>query len=482
MAQRKFILSSEEQHHRMLHTPIPRLVTALALPTVITQTISIVYNTADAYFVSKISNSASAAVGVAFSLMSLIHAFGAGVGMGCGSLLSIKLGAKKNEEADRIASCGCILALGLGALVAILGLLFTEPLMLLFGSTRDMLPHTCPYARYLLLAAPALCLSFTMLGIMRAEGETKLSMAATVSGALLNIVLDPILIFRWGMGTAGAGLATALSQLFTLLIVLAFFASRKSIVKPSFRKLSRTAGDYLEIVKVGIPTTFRQGLATLASALLTRSAAQVSVTPEEAIAAVTISNKVYLMVRNIILGLGQGFQPVAGYNYGAGNMKRTRQAFWFTTAAGTVLCCAAAGAIALFPYQVISFFRDDPIIVRIGSRALLYACAVMPFMAFSTYVNQLYQCLGFKVEATILASCRQGICFLPLIFTLPRFFAIEGVSMTQPGADLLTFLVSVPFIVFFFRRRVNVSINGTAGGDNGANGNGVGPAFGDTDV
>ena len=131
---------------------------------------------------------------------------------------------------------------------------------------------------------------------------------------------------------------------------------------------------------------------------------------------------------------------------------------------------------------MISFFRDDPIIVRIGSRALLYACAVMPFMAFSTYVNQLYQCLGFKVEATILASCRQGICFLPLIFTLPRFLAIEGVSMTQPGADLLTFLVSVPFIVFFFRRRVNVSINGPAGGDNGANGNGVGPAFSDTDV
>ena len=449
--------SSEERHAYMTKTPIPKLVTLLAIPTVLTQIITVVYNSADAYYVSKISTEASAAVGVAFSLMSLIQAFGAGISMGCLSLISRKLGGKENGEAESTASNGCLEALVVGGLLCFFGLTFLEPLMRLFGSTEAMLPHTCAYAAYVLSASPVMCFSFVLMGILRAEGEAKFSMISAVSGGLLNVILDPLFIFDYGlgMGTGGAGLATAISQTVTMLISLSFFLAKKSIVRPSPKKLSKRFRDYADIIATGLPTVFRQGLAALSSALLNVSAKTFSDTPEAAIAGISIANKVYLWVRNVILGIGQGFQPVAGYNFGAGDKKRTRQAFVFSCALGSVFCASAAGIIALFPERVIAFFRDDPDIIGIGVPALLYGCAVMPFMAFSTYVNQLYQTLGFKVRATVLASCRQGICFVPLILILPRFFGIDGVGMTQPGADLMTFVVSIPFCVYFFKKTID---------------------------
>lgn len=446
--------SDELQREKMLRTPVPKLVTLLSVPTVATQMITIVYNTADAYFVSKIDTNASAAVGVAFSLMSLIHAFGYGVGMGCGSLVSRLLGEKRKDEADKVASTACLEAFILGLVVCVFGQIFLRPLMTLFGSTEAMLDYTCAYARYVLAAAPMMCFTFVLIDTLRAEGKAKLSMFGTVGGGLLNVVLDPLFIFKFGMGTAGAGLATAISQVFTLVVILYFYIAKKSIVTPSFSKISKNVKTYTEIVTTGMPTIFRQGLATLASTLLTRGASAYSETPEAAIAAITVSNKVYLLVRSFILGIGQGFQPVAGYNFGAGDVKRTKQSFWFATGIGTAVCVLSAGLIALFPQSVIAFFRDDPDVIRIGVPALLYACAVMPLMAFSTYVNQLFQCLGVKFPATFLASCRQGICFLPLIFTLPPAFGLAGVQAAQPGADLLTFFISIPFIVVFLKKKL----------------------------
>ena len=217
------------------------------------------------------------------------------------------------------------------------------------------------------------------------------------------------------------------------------------------RYISRHLRDYGQIVSIGFPTIARQGLASLASALMNVKGA---IYGDAAVAALTISNKVYLLVRNVMIGIGQGFQPVAGYNYGAGNRKRTREAFIFACKLGTVVCIAAAAVIAAFAEPIMGWFRNDPDVIAIGREALLYACAVMPFMAYSTFVNQLYQSLGYKVPATILASCRQGICYLPLIFLLPHFLGLRGVQMTQPGADLLTFFVCIPFQIAFFRKHL----------------------------
>ena len=435
----------------MLQTPVAKLVLSLAAPTVASQLISIIYNTADTYFVSQISTSASAAVGVVFSLQSIIQAYGFGVAMGAGSLISLRLGEKKDRDANMYATSGFLAEFVGGLLMLVFGLLYLEPLIRVLGATETMLPHACAYGRIILMGAPIMCGSFILNCILRAEGAAVASMIGLCSGGILNVALDPLFIFVFDMGIAGAALATALSQLVSFLILGWQFLHGRSIVRLRLQTVSRSPRDYVQILAVGFPTIARQGMASLASALMN---IQGAVYGDAAVAALTISNKIYLLVRNVIIGIGQGFQPVAGYNYGAGDRKRTRQAFIFATKLGTVICILAAAIIAAFAEPIIGWFRADDQVIAIGRLALLYVCAVMPFMAYSTFVNQLYQCLGFKVPATVLASLRQGICFLPLIFLLPHFLGLQGVQMTQPGSDLLTFFICIPFQIVFFRKHL----------------------------
>ena len=449
-------ISSEEQHHRMLHTPMPKLILSLAAPTVASQLISIIYNTADTYFVSQISTSASAAVGVVFSLQSIIQAYGFGVAMGASSLISLRLGEKRDREANGYASSGFFAEFVGGVLMLIFGLLFLEPLMRALGATETMLPHAKAYGRIILMGAPIMCCSFALNSILRSEGAATSAMIGLCSGGLLNIALDPLLIFTFGLGTAGAAIATVASQCVSFVILAAAFAKGKSIVSLRPRYISHRLRDYGQIIAVGFPTIARQGMASLASALLNL---QAGVYGDAAVAALTISNKIYLLVRSIIIGIGQGFQPVAGYNYGAGDRKRTREAFTFATKLGTVVCIFAGCIIAVFAAPIMGWFRADEQVVSIGRTALLYACAVMPLMAYSTFVNQLYQCLGYKVPATVLASLRQGICYLPLIFLLPRLFGLPGVQATQPASDLLTFFICIPFQITFFRKHLRDNAN-----------------------
>ena len=443
--------TSQAQHERMLHMPIPKLISSLAIPAVASQLISIIYNTADTYFVSQISTSASAAVGVVFSLQSLIQAFGFGIAMGAGSIISIRLGEQHDEDADRCASSAVFASVAGGFLIMLFGLLFLQPLMRALGATQTMLVHACDYARVILIGAPVMCCAFVLSNILRSEGAGTAAMTGLCVGGLINIALDPLLIFTCELGTAGAAIATVASQCVSFLVLAVPFVRGRSITHLRLSYISRRMKDYLYILAVGFPTIARQGMASLASALLN---IQGAIYGDAAVAALTISNKIYLLVRNIVIGIGQGFQPVVGYNYGAGDRKRTRQSFIFSCQLGTVVCVICAAVIALFAEPIMSWFRNDPQVIEIGRLALLYACAVMPLMAYSTFVNQLYQSLGYKVPATILASCRQGICYLPLIFLLPALLGLRGVQMTQPGADLLTFFVCIPFQISFFKKHL----------------------------
>ena len=442
--------TKEEQHRRMTQTPIPRLVTSMAIPTTCSQLVSTIYNTADTYFVSQIGTSASAAVGVVFSLMSIIQAVGFGIGMGSLSLISPKLGAKREEEANAVAASSLALAIVVGILLMIFGTLAIEPLMRLLGSTDTILPYARAYAHFILFGAPIMCPAFVLNNILRAEGMAMYAMWGLCTGGILNMFLDPLFIFYFDMGISGAALATVLSQCISCFILALVFIRRKSIVTLKLKYVSHKLSDYTLIITSGFPTICRQGLGSLSSAMLN---VQAAVFGDAAVAAVTIANKIYMLVRNLVIGVGQGFQPVAGYNYGAGNKRRVREAFRFATLLGTVICTTAAVLLALNAPTVIAWFRpDDPDVLRIGTRALYFSCAVMPFMGYSTYVNQIYQCLGFRVPATILASLRQGICFIPLVLLLPAILDVTGVEMAQPGADLLTFFVAVPFQIHFFRK------------------------------
>ena len=443
---------SDAQYKKMMETPIPRLITSLSIPTVLSSLITVIYNTADTYFVSQIDKSASAAVGAVFSIMTIIQALGFGLGVGAGSLISRRLGAKDKASADKYASSAFAASVIVGALIGIIGLSFLEPILRFLGCTDTMMPHAIPYARFILIAAPLNCATFVLNTTLRSEGLSLLSMIGITSGGILNMILDPILINGLDMGTGGAAIATMVSQTVSFSILFCFFLFGKSIVKINIKSVSKHFKDYQAIVTTGIPTIFRQGLASIASAALNIQAIEYGA--DAAGAAMTIANKVYMLVRNIIVGLGQGFQPAAGYNYGAGNKKRTWECFTFSVKVGTAICLIFGGFSALFAEQIMWFFCDDAEVAALGTKTLYFFCACIPFMAFSTFTNQLYQGLGFKLQATFLASCRQGICFLPVIWLLPLVIGITGVQSAQSIADIGTFFISIPFLIIFYNKYI----------------------------
>lgn len=445
--------ASLARRHLMLDTPIPKLVASLAVPSIISQIISVIYNTADTYFVAQIHTSAAAAVGVVFALMSIIHAFGFSIGMGANSIISRKLGAKQNTEAYIVANSALLSAFLFGTIIMILGEIFLNPLMVLLGSTQTILPFSTAYAKYILLGAPVMCPTFVLNNILRSEGKNASAMWGTSSGAILNLLLDPLFIFTFNWGIAGAAIATAVSQAISFLVLLSFFLRGKSIVLLHPKWIRITPSLHWQILTTGFPTVCRQGMGSISSMILNILAAGYG---DAAVAAITISNKIYILVRHLILGIGQGMQSMVGYNYGAKCYQRVRQAFIFCTIIGTIIGLVAVFIAWPFADSIIRWFRSDEAVVAIGENALYFSCATMPLMAYSTYTNQLCQVLGFRLEAALLASCRQGFFFLPAAFILVRFFGIHGLEATQPVADLCTFLVSLAYQPWFFKKHLPI--------------------------
>ena len=441
---------SDIEHKRMTETPIARLVVALSIPTVISMLMTSIYNMADTYFVSSLGDSPVGAVGIVFSLQSIIQAVGFGLSMGCGSLVSIKLGEKKNSEANKFLSTAFFTAFICGAIIMGACFIDLDALLLFFGSTKTILPYARGYATVILIAAPFMCSLYVINNSLRSQGKATFSMIANLVGGMLNIILDPIFIFTLDMGVVGAAIATAISQLVSFAISLSFYFGKRSILLLSPRFISRCPYDYWLIIKTGAPTVFRQGLGSVSTTLLN---IQVKPFGDAAIAAVSLANKVYMIVRSIVLGIGQGFQPVAGYNYGARKNRRVKEAFRVAVILGSTVACIGAALVAIFPTEVMELFRDEGTqTVEIGARMLRYLALCLPFLGYSSYVNMMYQSLGFVKGATFLASCRQGVFFIPLIYLLPYLFGLEGIIMTQSAADILTFLISIPFHIIFVKK------------------------------
>lgn len=443
-------LSPEEQHKRMTETSVTKLVISLSIPTVLSQMITSVYNMADTYFVTSLGDSSVGAISIVFALQSIIQAIGFGLAMGASSLVSRKLGQEENQEANKYASCAFYAAFVMGLLLMAGCLIDLNGLLRLFGSTETILPYAHDYAFIILLGAPIMCASFVMNNVTRAQGHAVMAMVGLTAGGILNMLLDPLFIFRFEMGVSGAALATVLSQCVSFLILLSFYVSPRSIISLSPKNISKKASDYGLIIKTGLPTVFRQGLGSLATTLLN---VQVKVYGDAAIAAVGIANKIYMLLRSFVLGIGHGFQPVAGYNFGAKKNDRVKKAFWVATAVGTLVSALASVLLLFCSNSIIEFFNPETEeTLRIGSRMLIFMGLAIPTLGYSTYVNQLYQSLGYVQGATILASCRQGIFFVPLIFALPAILGLDGILLTQAVADALTFVVSVPFNIYFLKK------------------------------
>ncbi|MFR1784873.1 MAG: MATE family efflux transporter [Ruthenibacterium lactatiformans] len=440
--------AGDAQYRKMTQTPIPRLVTTLAVPTIISMLVTAVYNMADTFFVAQLGTSAAGAVGIVFSLMAVIQAIGFMLGMGAGNLVSRYLGAKEQRQADCAASTAFFTALAFGLGITVLGTLFLDPLMRVLGATPTILPYA-RITRYILFGAPVMCASFVLNNILRARASHA-GHGGHRPGGVLNIGLDPLFIYTFGLGIAGAAIATLLSQCVSFAILLACFLRRKSAVRLHIGQVSRKAEVYARIIKTGMPSFCRQSLASVATVLLNVNAA---VYGDAAVAAMSVVGRIFMFVFSFMLGFGQGFQPVAGYNFGAKRYDRVRGATYFTMLVGTVLMSvlAAAGFLAA-PGALALFRRDDAEVIAIGALALRAQCVVLPLFGVSTVTNMLLQVTGQSGQATFLSLCRQGIFFVPFILLLPQLIGLLGVQLAQPAADLCTFAVTLPFLLSFLRR------------------------------
>lgn len=445
-----------EEYRIMLEKPVRPLLLKLAVPAVIGMLITSFYSLADSFFVARIGEdktqivTASAAVGVVFSVMALIQALGYTFGTGAGSLVSRALGEKKSDRADRLAFSGFCFSLAAGGLVTLFGLLFQVPLLRFLGASEIVLPEALRYARFIWIGAPVMIGSLVLNHLLRAEGKTILAMVGVVLGGVLNIGLDPLLIFVFSLGIRGASLATLISQSVSFLFMLGCFFSKKTALSFRLTRLSFTPRSCVNILSAGLPSLWRQGLAASAAIALNHAASRID---DTAVSAMSISGKLFMLLFAVVLGLGQAYQPFVGYNYGAGRVDRIRRAFFFLVFCSTGLMLLLGGVMFFLAPQAVSFMvRGHTDVAALGVEALRFQCAVVALIPLSVVCNMTFQATGKKGLASFLASCRQGLFFLPLIQILPRLFGMTGLVLAQPIADALTFLISFPFAVAIVKK------------------------------
>lgn len=438
-----------KQFTKMTQTPIPKLVIQLGIPTTISMLVTSVYNMADTFFIGKYGTSASGAVGVVFGLMAIIQAFGFMYGQGAGSLSSRALGAKEVDKASKYSSTGFFAALITGALMTVLGLLFRDPLMRLLGSTETILPYARTYAFYILLAAPFMCSSCVLNNVLRFEGQAAFSMVGLASGGLLNIFGDWLLMSRFQLGVTGAGISTAVSQCVSFCILMSMFLRGKTSGKIALRHVSNKIRDLYDICKTGFPSLVRQGLTSISTMLLNDRA---GVYGDAAVAAMSIVNRICFFTFATALGIGQGFQPVCAFNYGAKKYDRVRKAFWFTFIVGEVFLGTVALVGMWFTRPLVQLFRDDPLVVKIGAVALLVQFFGQLFQPLAVCTNMMFQSVGKVWVATLLSMLRSGLFFLPVLLILSAVFGLPGVQFSQGIADVLTMFVALPFALQFLKQ------------------------------
>ncbi len=467
-------MTPEQRADMMLNAPVSRIIPKLAIPTIISMLITSIYNMADTWFVSQLNTSASGAVGVVFSVQGLIQAVAFTIGIGSGASVSQALGAGKNDEARTFVNVGFFTAFVTGLVIMFAGLLSLNPLVRFLGATETIAPYAMDYATYIFYATPFMMCSFVMNNHLRFQGLATYGMVGITTGGILNMVLDPIFIyepgfkimgfampFGLGLGTAGAAIATALSQLISFLILLCQCNLRHDTISIHPRHYRPTAKMYGRILYVGFPSLGRQGIASVANILMNNTVLAV-VTPvlqDAAIAAMSIISRFVMFINSSVIGFGQGFQPVCGFNYGAGKHKRVRDAFWFSVKVTTVILLILASIAFIFAEPIVTAFRrDDAEVIRIGAIALRLHLSTLPLWGVIVMGNMFTQSIGYGVRATLLSSSRQGLFLIPTLLILPRILPLSDMDMplaiaaAQPVADALSFVMAVVIVLSILKQ------------------------------
>lgn len=430
----------KEQRAKMMgEEKIQSVLFKLALPAIIGLLVNAIYNIVDTIFVGKLGTSAIGAASVAFPLFLLIGAFGLTFGIGSASYISRLLGQGNKVESDKTASTAFITSLVFGVVFTFVGLYFLEPILRLFGATDTIMPYAKDYSRILVFGSIFTMINMTMNNLLRAEGSAKFSMIALSTGALINIILDPIFIFTFDMGIVGASTATVLAQIISSIMLLSYFLSGKSYIKISLKYFTFSKKIYSEMMKIGIPTFIRQSLSSIAMGLINSAAMPYG---DAAVASMGVTLRVFSLGMMVIFGYSQGFQPVAGFNYGAKKFDRLNESIKISLKWTTIFTTIVAIISMIFAESIITMFSTDPKVIEIGSRNLRAISLLFPLFGFQNVYATLFQALGRGIEAGILSLSRQGIFLIPAILILPRIFDLSGVIFSQPFADLCTIIVT----------------------------------------
>ncbi|MCR4659092.1 MAG: MATE family efflux transporter [Bacteroidales bacterium] len=438
----------------MTRTPVRRLVLRLALPTIVSMVVTALYNVVDAAFVGHLSTEATAGIGISFAYMTFIQAVGFFFGHGSGNHISRALGARQFSDATEMASTGFFTPLIIGTVAAVLGIVWLEPLAVLLGATPGVVQSACDYMRFIVIASPLMMSALTLNNQLRLQGSARLAMLGIASGALLNIVLDPIFIFAMDMGVTGASLATAMSQTVAWLILLGG-TMREGSVHISFAAFRPTLANYYEILRGGLPSLCRQTFNCVAAVFLNHAAVRWAAPGSEAaaVAAFAVVTRVMMFAFSIVLGFCQGFQPVSGFNYGARLYMRVRQAYHFALTVSTAFLIVISVVGFVFAPDIIRLFRsEDAEMLAIGVAALRWQCVTFPLVGLSTTTNMLFQNIRMTFKSTLISIGRQGLFFIPAVLLLPRVLGLTGVVLSQPVADACTFLLAVPYAVWISRK------------------------------
>ena len=442
--------NSRTQYEKMTLTPIPKLVLGLSVPAVISMLVTNVYNLVDTAFVGQLGTSASGAVGIVFGFMSIIQAFGFMFGQGAGSILSRALGKKDRESASLHASVGFFSSFLCGALICALGFITLDRVVFWLGSTETIAPYAKTYISYILISAPFMCSCLTLNNLLRYEGKAFLGMIGLMSGAVLNMAGDPILMFGLNMGIAGAGLSTALSQIVSWGILVWMFVSGRTETRLSLKRAVRATPKVVgNIAATGFPSLLRQALNSVTTVLLNTRCA---VYGDAAVAAMSIVSRLIFFAFSVALGVGQGFQPVSAFNYGAGKYSRVRQGFVFACLAAEGFILLSCGALIAFSGNLIGLFRDDPAVIEIGTRALRLQALATLVLPPCMMVEMLFQSTGRRMGASILSALRSGLIFIPALLILSQFRGLAGIQEAQPVSLLLSVPVFAVFAAAFFRK------------------------------
>ncbi|MBE6924587.1 MAG: MATE family efflux transporter [Ruminococcaceae bacterium] len=432
----------EQKFKQMTEPPVHKLICKLAIPCIISMLVTSFYNMADTYFVGMMdSTAATGAVGVVFAMMAIIQAVGFFFGHGSGNYISRMLGKQNHQEASVMASTGFFSALATGVLICVVGEFFLEPLAFLLGATNAMLKDTKAYLGVILLGAPWMTASLVLNNQLRYQGSAMYAMVGIVAGAVINIGLDPLLILYFDMGVAGAGWATIISQFISFCILL-IGCSKGGNLRLQFGAIRLKWIYFKNIIQGGLPSLARQSLASVAAMCLNHVAGDLG--DAAVIAAMTVVQRIMMFGASTMIGFGQGFQPVCGFNYGAGLYDRVKKGFWFCVKTSLGVLVGVSVLMFIFAPEMVKWFRDDPAVYTCGAAALRFQCISFPAQSWIVMSNMMEQSIGRTAPATFLSAARQGIFFIPSVFILSSCFGLLGIQMAQAAADLLTLVCAIP--------------------------------------